>query len=146
MIPEEIDLDELRRQLAERLRGAAPRGYVRGKGDLRVAVVAILKCSEAEAEQLRANGIEPRHDLPGVGKNLQDHLQARLVFKCNEPTLNDEVRSLCGQDDLGGCLPDDPELAARWEYFSYTTTIPSDPPGATAWRRPYDEPPRSTVR
>ena len=52
MIPEEIDLDELRRQLAERFRGAAPRGYVRGKGDLRVAVVAILKCSEAEAEQL----------------------------------------------------------------------------------------------
>ncbi|TRD17826.1 GMC family oxidoreductase [Palleronia caenipelagi] len=47
-----------------------------------------------EAEQLRAAGVEVRHDLPGVGKNLQDHLQARLVFKCNEPTLNDEVRSL----------------------------------------------------
>ncbi|WP_413717473.1 GMC family oxidoreductase [Silicimonas sp. MF1-12-2] len=50
-----------------------------------------------EAGQLKANGIEPRHDLPGVGKNLQDHLQARLVFKCNEPTLNDEVRSLYNQ-------------------------------------------------
>ena len=46
------------------------------------------------AEELRAQGIEVRADLPGVGKNLQDHLQARLVFKCNEPTLNDEVRSL----------------------------------------------------
>ena len=34
---------------------------------------------------------------PGVGSNLQDHLQARLVFKCNEPTLNDEVRSLFNQ-------------------------------------------------
>ena len=50
-----------------------------------------------DPEHLRANGIEPLHALPGVGRNLQDHLQARLVFKCNEPTLNDEVRSLINQ-------------------------------------------------
>ncbi|MFK8032779.1 MAG: GMC family oxidoreductase [Hyphomicrobiales bacterium] len=50
-----------------------------------------------EAEQLQENGIEVVVDLPGVGKNLQDHLQARLVYKCNEPTLNDEVRSLFDQ-------------------------------------------------
>jgi choline dehydrogenase len=50
-----------------------------------------------DAQHLRDNGIEPVHDLPGVGKNLQDHLQARLVYKCNEPTLNDEVRSLFNQ-------------------------------------------------
>jgi choline dehydrogenase len=43
------------------------------------------------------NGISPRHALPGVGRNLQDHLQARLVYKCNEPTLNDEVQSRLGQ-------------------------------------------------
>jgi len=49
------------------------------------------------ADELRANGIDPAVDLPGVGRNLQDHLQARLVFKCNEPTLNDEVRSLWRQ-------------------------------------------------
>ena len=47
-----------------------------------------------EAEHLRSHGIRVVGDLPGVGCNLQDHLQARLVFKCNEPTLNDEVRSL----------------------------------------------------
>jgi len=52
MIPEEIDLTELRRQLAARFGKAPPAGYVRGKGDLRAAVVAILKCSELEAEQL----------------------------------------------------------------------------------------------
>lgn len=45
------------------------------------------------AEHLRAHGITPLADLPGVGRNLQDHLQARLVFKCHRPTLNDEVRS-----------------------------------------------------
>ena len=49
------------------------------------------------ADELKAHGIEPLIDLPGVGKNLQDHLQARLVYKCNEPTLNDEVRSLWRQ-------------------------------------------------
>ena len=54
-----------------------------------------------EAEQLRAHGIEVVQDLPGVGKNLQDHLQARLVYKCNEPTLNDEVTSLMGQAKIG---------------------------------------------
>lgn len=47
-----------------------------------------------EAAQLKAHGIEVRRDLTSVGKNLQDHLQARLVFKCNEATLNDEVRNL----------------------------------------------------
>lgn len=46
---------------------------------------------------LRLNGIVPRHALPGLGRNLQDHLQVRLVFKCHKPTLNDEVRSLFGR-------------------------------------------------
>lgn len=50
-----------------------------------------------EAQHLKEHGIDIVADLPGVGKNLQDHLQARLVFKCNEPTLNDEVRSLLNQ-------------------------------------------------
>ena len=54
-----------------------------------------------EADQLREHGITPIVDLPGVGKNMQDHLQARLVYKCNEPTLNDEVSSLFGQAKIG---------------------------------------------
>ena len=33
-------------------------------------------------------------NLPDVGRNMQDHLQARLVFKCRSATLNDEVASL----------------------------------------------------
>ncbi len=54
-----------------------------------------------EADQLAEHGIEVKFDLPGVGKNMQDHLQARLVYKCNEPTLNDEVSSLYGQARIG---------------------------------------------
>ena len=32
------------------------------------------------AAELSQIGIEVRHDLPGVGKNLQDHVQARFTF------------------------------------------------------------------
>jgi len=43
-----------------------------------------------EAE-LKAHGIEVRHNLKGVGQNLQDHLQARPVFKCKVSTINTEI-------------------------------------------------------
>lgn len=45
------------------------------------------------AEHLRGMEIPVLADLPGVGANLQDHLQARLVFGTHAPTLNDEARS-----------------------------------------------------
>jgi choline dehydrogenase len=39
---------------------------------------------------LRGFGIEVRHELPGVGENLQDHLQIRCAFKVrNTRTLNE---------------------------------------------------------
>lgn len=44
-------------------------------------------------EVLQRAGVQVRHALPGVGRNLQDHLQVRLVFKTRERTLNDEVNS-----------------------------------------------------
>lgn len=38
---------------------------------------------------LRDNGIEPRHDLPGVGENLHDHLEIWMQQQCTQPiTLN----------------------------------------------------------
>ena len=53
------------------------------------------------SEQSRQHGIAPLIDLPGVGRNLQDHLQARLVFKTKQPTLNDEVRSPVNKLSIG---------------------------------------------
>jgi choline dehydrogenase len=39
-------------------------------------------------------GIPVVHDLPGVGENLQDHLQARVIFRCTKPiTTNDVLKS-----------------------------------------------------
>jgi len=46
------------------------------------------------AELLRRHGIGVVADLPGVGENLQDHLQLRLVYKCTKPiTTNDDLAS-----------------------------------------------------
>lgn len=53
----------------------------------------ILQCSGiGNPEHLQEVGITCQHELPGVGENLQDHLQVRLVFKTRCRTLNDEVR------------------------------------------------------
>lgn len=35
------------------------------------------------ADELKAQGITPVHDLPGVGKNLQDHLDVYVVCECS---------------------------------------------------------------
>jgi choline dehydrogenase len=42
------------------------------------------------AAVLQKAGVDVRHDLPGVGANLQDHYQIRLMYECNaEGSLND---------------------------------------------------------
>lgn len=33
---------------------------------------------------LRERGIEVRHDLPGVGENLQDHVGGRILYRCKD--------------------------------------------------------------
>lgn len=50
---------------------------------------------------LQAAGVEPIHRLAGVGKNLQDHLQIRLVFQTSERTLNDELNSVLKRFKVG---------------------------------------------
>jgi choline dehydrogenase len=46
------------------------------------------------AALLREFGIPVVHELPGVGENLQDHLQARVIFRCTKPiTTNDVLAS-----------------------------------------------------
>lgn len=54
----------------------------------------ILQCSGVgDGELLRSLGIPLVHHLPGVGEDLQDHLQIRLVYKTKLRTLNDEVNN-----------------------------------------------------
>jgi len=79
------------------------------QGDLKRADVAgeiVLSAGAIGSPQiLQLSGIGPAaslqeldikvvHELSGVGANLQDHFQARSVYKCTKPiTLNDRVRS-----------------------------------------------------
>ena len=51
---------------------------------------------------LEGLGVPVAHDLPGVGENLQDHLQIRLSYECTKPiTTNDQLNTLFGQAKLG---------------------------------------------
>eukprot|EP00300_Choanocystis_sp_HF-7_P015292 c19000_g1_i1.p1 GENE.c19000_g1_i1~~c19000_g1_i1.p1 ORF type:complete len:557 (-),score=107.67 c19000_g1_i1:1265-2914(-) len=50
------------------------------------------------SESLQRVGIQPVHHLPGVGQNLQDHLQIRLSYRVsNTTTLNQQAGSLFGR-------------------------------------------------
>lgn len=54
------------------------------------------------AELLREQGVELVHDAAGVGANLQDHLQIRLIYECSQPiTTNDQMNSWIGRTKLG---------------------------------------------
>lgn len=47
-----------------------------------------------DSNELGKHNIDVVKELPGVGKNLQDHLQIRTIYKVNKPiTLNDEVNN-----------------------------------------------------
>ena len=51
---------------------------------------------------LAKHGIPVVADAPGVGENLQDHLQVRLSYECTKPiTTNDQLNSLFGQAKIG---------------------------------------------
>ncbi len=55
---------------------------------------------------LRDKGIDVVHDLPGVGENLQDHLQIRSVYKMKSPngkniSLNTQANSILGKAKIG---------------------------------------------
>jgi choline dehydrogenase len=64
----------------------------------------ILQCSGiGAAALLQQHGIAPLADLPGVGENLQDHLQLRMVYKVgkNARTLNTLAASWFGKMRIG---------------------------------------------
>ena len=50
---------------------------------------------------LRELGIHVNCHAPGVGENLQDHLQARPVFRCTIPTTNIEAKSALQKSGIG---------------------------------------------
>ena len=54
------------------------------------------------ADLLRQHAIPLVAESPGVGENLQDHLQVRLIYKCSQRvTTNDDLRTLWGRARIG---------------------------------------------
>jgi choline dehydrogenase-like flavoprotein len=68
-----------------------------------VASPAILERSGiGDGDRLKALGIAPVHHLPGVGENLQDHLQLRLIYKVHGvETMNVVYQSLLRRAWMG---------------------------------------------
>ena len=50
-----------------------------------------------DAGLLQRFSIEPLHQLPGVGRNLQDHLDYSIYYRSRVPTLNDKLRPWTGK-------------------------------------------------
>jgi choline dehydrogenase len=70
----------------------------RGRGTRRVRAGEVVLCGGAinspqllqlsgvgAADDLRALGVDVVHDVPGVGKNLQDHLEVYVQHSCTQP-------------------------------------------------------------
>ncbi|MDE0036392.1 MAG: GMC family oxidoreductase N-terminal domain-containing protein [Gammaproteobacteria bacterium] len=68
-----------------------------------IGSVQILQLSGIGPGQLlHDRGVGVVHDLPGVGENLQDHLQVRTIYQVtNTVTLNRRARSLFGKAAMG---------------------------------------------
>jgi choline dehydrogenase len=69
-----------------------------------IGSVQVLERSGIGREDvLAAAGVAVRHHLPGVGENLQDHLQLRMSFAINDtlPTLNTMYQSYWQRAAMG---------------------------------------------
>ncbi|MCQ0990489.1 GMC family oxidoreductase [Jiella marina] len=86
--------------------GQARRATVRGEAVLSAGAIGsplILERSGiGDGDRLSAHGIEVAHHLPGVGENLQDHLQIRPIYKVHGiKTLNTEYWNLFKRAMMG---------------------------------------------
>ncbi len=83
------------------------------------------------AALLQGQGIAVEQDLPGVGANLQDHLQIRAVFKVQGvQTLNTMANSLWGKARIGleyALKRSGPMSMAPSQLGAFTRSDPSQP-------------------
>ena len=88
------------------IKGAEQAAEVKGEIILSTGAVAsptILQLSGiGPGDALREHGIAVKHELAGVGGNLQDHLQIRCAYKVERvETLNERANSLIGKMGIG---------------------------------------------
>ena len=80
-------------------KGSASPGWARREVILAAGAIGspmiLQRSGIGPGDVLRAAGIEVRHELRGVGENLQDHLQIRCAFKVSGVrTLNERSQTL----------------------------------------------------
>jgi choline dehydrogenase-like flavoprotein len=99
---------EGRRAVGVRLRRNSTTQMARCRGEVILAAGAIgspqlLQLSGiGPADELKRHGIAVALDRPGVGRNLQDHLQLRLIYQVSGiKTLNETYHSLLGRVGMG---------------------------------------------
>jgi choline dehydrogenase len=111
----------------------------RGEGVAQARKAVVLAAGSIGSPQiLQLSGVGPREllqklsiplvrELSGVGENLHDHLQIRMVWKVNGPTLNERANRWTGK------------AAMALEYFLFKTgplTMPPSQLGAFARSEP----------
>ena len=89
------------RQGGETKRARAAREVIVSAGAIQSPQLLMLSGIGA-AKHLREFGVPVVADVPGVGENLQDHLQLRLIYRVSKPiTTNDDLRSITGRIRIG---------------------------------------------
>ena len=89
------------RRGGEELTASARREVILAAGALQSPQLLQLS-GVGPASLLQEHGIPVVHALEGVGENLQDHLQARVIFRCTQPiTTNDVLRTWSGKLRIG---------------------------------------------
>jgi len=89
------------------VKGQSQTAQLNGGGEVILSTGAI-----GSPQLLQVSGIGPgdllqgldipvRYELKGVGENLQDHLQIRLVYRVNVPTLNNEINNIFRRGLMG---------------------------------------------
>jgi choline dehydrogenase len=68
----------------ERVEVRAAREVILSGGAINSPQVLLLS-GVGPADELKAQGVPVVHDLPGVGKNLQDHLEVYVQHACTQP-------------------------------------------------------------
>ena len=64
--------------------------------------ILLMASGIGPAAELKDAGVTPQHDLAGVGKDLQDHLMSRIVFRTKiKGTLNEIMQSPLKQAKMG---------------------------------------------
>ncbi len=106
-LAEQLEFDE-KRCVGVRVNRAGRAMSLRARREVVLAAGAVnsphlLEVSGiGEPARLRESGITLRHALPGVGENLQDHLQLRVIIKVNGvKTLNRIASTWLGRAGIG---------------------------------------------